>query len=193
MKVVNLSATRTQCLHDWNDSFTCNVCGETCEHPSNVIEATCNKQALCEICRKRYGALNPEKATLMFEGTWATTKTTYAFNRTCCDASDVPVADHELGNDNVCDICEYTDVVYDNTVPEKVEIPENDQFEGGTVVRIEEITAGTIYNKVKWAVRELAENYLALEFAAERNGSPVQPDGKITVKINIPDSFGTKA
>lgn len=80
-------------------------------------------------------------------------------------------------------------VEYD--VPDSVTIPENDCFEGDTVVKVEKITTGTAMNTAKEAMKDVAEKFVAFEFTAKKNGATVQPNGKLAVTFDIPAGYST--
>ncbi len=82
-------------------------------------------------------------------------------------------------------------VEYDVPADNSVAIPENDCFEGDTVVKVERITAGTAMNTAKEAMKTVAEKFVAFEFTAKKDGATVQPNGKLAVTFAIPDGYST--
>ena len=65
-------------------------------------------------------------------------------------------------------------------------------FEDGTVVTVEKITQGTIYDTVKKALEKVVakmDNTAIFEFTATKDGKPVQPGGSLSVTFDIPKNL----
>lgn len=82
-------------------------------------------------------------------------------------------------------------VEYDVPTDNSVAIPENDCFEGDTVVKVEKITAGSTMTAAKEAMKAVAEKFVAFEFTAKKDGATVQPNGKLEVTFAIPSGYST--
>lgn len=81
------------------------------------------------------------------------------------------------------------EVIYDIPAGGSVTIPENDCFDGNTVVKVEEIQSGNVKQTIDKAMKEIAANYVAFDFTATKNNVSVQPNGKLTVTFAIPNGF----
>jgi hypothetical protein len=103
----------------------------------------------------------------------------------------ISVADYTAGQapDEFDDVI--SKVEYDIPADDSVAIPENDCFEGDTVVKVEKITAGTSMNTAKEAMKTVAEKYVAFEFTAKKDGATVQPNGALAVTFAIPAGYST--
>ena len=82
-------------------------------------------------------------------------------------------------------------VIYDTPADDSVTIPENDCFEGGTVVTVEVIVEGERFAQVAEVMEAVAESYVAYEFTATKDEVAVQPNGKLTVTFDIPADYST--
>ncbi len=80
-------------------------------------------------------------------------------------------------------------VIYDTPADNTVQIPENDCFEGGTTVTVQLIEEGKNFETVSAAMEFVAEQYVAYQFTAAKDGVQVQPSGKLAVTIAIPESY----
>ncbi len=81
------------------------------------------------------------------------------------------------------------DVTYDVPEDDSVQIPENDCFEGGTTVKVEEVTEEEVKEAVAEAMKDVAQQYIAYEFTATKDDAQVQPSGKLTVTFTIPEGY----
>ena len=77
-------------------------------------------------------------------------------------------------------------VIYDIPAGSDISIPENDCFDGNTVVKVEEIKSGSVKQTVDKAMESVAEKYVAYEFTATKDNVAVQPNGKLAVTFAIP-------
>lgn len=82
-------------------------------------------------------------------------------------------------------------VIYDTPEDDSVEIPENDCFEGGTIVTVEVVEEGEIYEQVTEVMENRAATYTVFEFTATKDDEQVQPDGNLTVTFDIPAGYST--
>ena len=82
-------------------------------------------------------------------------------------------------------------VIYDTPADESITIPENDCFEGGTVVTVEVIEEGERFEQITEVMEDVAESYVAYEFTAIKDNATVQPGGKLTVTFHIPADYST--
>ena len=84
---------------------------------------------------------------------------------------------------------ETDNVIYDLPEDDSVSIPENDCFEDGTTVTVEKIVDGDLFQQVAEVMGQVAENYLAFEFTATKDGENVQPNGKLTITFTLPEGY----
>lgn len=79
-------------------------------------------------------------------------------------------------------------------VPEGVKVEGDTAFPENTLVKVENITSGEIYNRVEKAVGEIVfkGKIAVFEFTATANHTAVQPNGKVKVSFNLPDNLSTK-
>ncbi|MBO7737961.1 MAG: hypothetical protein J6S77_04560 [Clostridia bacterium] len=82
---------------------------------------------------------------------------------------------------------EVPDVIYD--IPADITIPQNDCFDGNTIVKVEKIKAGGTLEIVDKAMQSIAEKYVAFEFTATKDNATVQPNGKLAVTFDIPQGY----
>ncbi|MBM6896632.1 beta-N-acetylglucosaminidase domain-containing protein [Pseudoflavonifractor capillosus] len=82
-------------------------------------------------------------------------------------------------------------VVVDNQSGVQIVVGNADQvFAGNTVITVESVTEGKIFDIVKQALKDLVsdmKNTAILEITATLNGKPVQPNGTVQVTFQIPD------
>ncbi len=65
-------------------------------------------------------------------------------------------------------------------------------FEGGTVVKVESITDGEIYDRVETALKDVVasmDDVAIFEFTATKNGEVVEPAGDVQVTFKIPENL----
>lgn len=84
---------------------------------------------------------------------------------------------------------ESADVIYDLPENGGVVIADNDCFEDGTTVKVEEIIEGELFDRVTEAMEQVAEAYVAFEFTATKDHEAVQPNGKLTVTFQLPEGY----
>lgn len=103
----------------------------------------------------------------------------------------ISVADYTMGQapDEFDDVI--PEVEYEIPEDESVVIPENDCFEGDTVVKVEKITEGAALETVNSAMETVAEKFVAFEFTATKDGAAVQPNGSLAVTFAIPAGYST--
>ena len=80
-------------------------------------------------------------------------------------------------------------VIYDIPAGSDISIPENDCFDGNTVVKVEEIKSGSVKQTVDKAMESVAKKYVAYEFTATKDNVAVQPNGKLAVTFAIPSGY----
>jgi len=85
-------------------SGVCSVCEYKCEH-GKYIPATCNQQAVCEICGSSFGEVDSDKHTGALE--YSTTETTHQQYYTCCNATVGTAEEHTYEKGSSCDTCGY--------------------------------------------------------------------------------------
>ena len=82
-------------------------------------------------------------------------------------------------------------VVVDNQSGVQIVVGNADQvFAANTVITVESVTEGKIFDIVKQALKDLVsdmKNTAILEITATLNGKPVQPNGTVQVTFQIPD------
>ncbi len=82
-------------------------------------------------------------------------------------------------------------VVVDNQSGVQIVVGNADQvFAGNTVITVESVTEGKIFDIVKQALKDLVsdmKNTAILEITATLDGKPVQPNGTVQVTFQIPD------
>lgn len=114
---------------------------------------------------------------------------------TCGEDQGAPMGhnwqDATAGGSKTCVVCGATEsgVIYDIPQDNSVVFPENDCFEQDTIIKVEPITEGNAMEAVDQAMDTLAEQYIAYEFTAVKDGMSVQPNGKLTVIFAIPEGF----
>ena len=64
-------------------------------------------------------------------------------------------------------------------------------FEEGTTVTAEAVTTGTLYERAKEAVADVAEQFAVFDINAVKENAKVQPSGTVAVSFPIPTSFST--
>ncbi len=64
-------------------------------------------------------------------------------------------------------------------------------FEDGTKVTAEAVTSGTVYERAKTAVADVAEQFTVFDINAVKEEAKVQPSGKLAVSFPIPQEFST--
>lgn len=64
-------------------------------------------------------------------------------------------------------------------------------FEDGTKVTAEAVTSGTVYERAKAAVADVAEQFTVFDINAVKEEAKVQPSGKLAVSFPIPQDFST--
>lgn len=80
-------------------------------------------------------------------------------------------------------------VIYDIPTDLGITLPENDCFEADTVVKVEKVQSGSIYDTVVTSMSKVADQYSAFEFTATKNNVSVQPSGKLTVTFDLPEGY----
>ncbi len=111
----------------------------------------------------------------------ATTDGVMTYTCTVCGATKTEVIEKTGGSQD--------DVIYDIPEDNTVVIPENDCFEAGTTVKVEQLEQGDIFDQVQEVMQNRAESYVAYEFTATMDGVTVQPNGKLTVTFTIPAGY----
>ncbi len=81
------------------------------------------------------------------------------------------------------------EVTYDIPENGNIAIPENDCFDGNTIVKVEEIQNEADIQTVNMAMETVAQKFIAYDFTATKNNTAVQPNGKLTVVFTIPDGY----
>ncbi len=64
-------------------------------------------------------------------------------------------------------------------------------FEEGTTVTAEAVTGGTLYERAKAAMADVAEQFTVFDINAVKENAKVQPSGAVEVAFPIPASFST--
>jgi DNA-directed RNA polymerase subunit RPC12/RpoP len=82
-------------------------------------------------------------------------------------------------------------VIYDTPEDNTVEIPENDCFEGGTIITVEKVEEGEIFDQAAGAMQGREESFVVFEFTAFKDGAAVQPNDKLMVTFAIPENYST--
>ncbi|MBO5778410.1 MAG: hypothetical protein J6R82_02465 [Clostridia bacterium] len=82
-----------------------------------------------------------------------------------------------------------TEVIYDLPQNGDVTIPENECFTPGTVVKVEKLDDGAIFNVAVQSMEKVAEKFQVFEFTAQMDGAAVQPDGTMAVTFAIPEGY----
>ena len=84
-------------------------------------------------------------------------------------------------------------VTVDNNTDNRITVGNADKvFEANTVITVESVTQGKIYDTVKEALKNLVadmKNSAILDITATLNGKPVQPDGKVQMTFAIPENL----
>ena len=85
------------------------------------------------------------------------------------------------------------DVILDNNTDNRITVGNADKvFEANTVITVESVTQGKIYDTVKEALKNLVDdmkNTAILDITATLNGKPVQPSGKVQMTFAIPENL----
>ena len=81
------------------------------------------------------------------------------------------------------------EIVYELPEDNSVVIPDNDCFEDGVNVKVEQIAEGDIFDTAVNTMKWLAESYTVYDFTACKNGAAVQPNGSLTVTFAIPEGY----
>ena len=85
------------------------------------------------------------------------------------------------------------DVILDNNTDNRITVGNADTvFEANTVITVESVTQGKIYDTVKEALKNLVadmKNTAILDITATLNGKPVQPNGKVQMTFAIPENL----
>ena len=84
-----------------------------------------------------------------------------------------------------------TEVIYDLPQDSEIVIPENECFTPGTVVKVEKLSDGDIFQIAAQSMESVAESYQVYEFTATMENAAVQPDGKLAVTFAIPEGYST--
>lgn len=76
----------------------------------------------------------------------------------------------------------------DYDVPDGIEIEGDTAFEEGTIVKVESIASGEIYERVEKALSNIAvaDKIAVFEFSATKDNATVQPNGKVKVSFDLP-------
>ncbi len=200
--VLTLSPTETK---EGEKTYTCSVCKATEKKPvaplththsyETVVTApTCTADGYTTYTCTCGDSYTEDKTDALGHayGTWTQTKApTYtdagAEARTCqtCGATETR-AIAVLAEPGVI---VQDGVTYHVPADSAVTVPKNDCFEEDTVVKIEEILGGDVFDTVVTAMMSIAEKYVAYEFTAEKDNVSVQPEGKLTVTFAIPDGY----
>lgn len=79
----------------------------------------------------------------------------------------------------------------DYDTPEGIEIEGDTAFEEGTVVKVENVASGEIYERAEKSLNEIAENgkIAVFEFSATKDNATVQPNGKVKVSFALPSNL----
>ena len=84
-------------------------------------------------------------------------------------------------------------MILDNNTDNQITVGNADKvFEQGTVITVESVTQGEIYNTVKEALKDVVadmKNTAILDITATLNGKPVQPNGKVQMTFAIPENL----
>ncbi len=85
------------------------------------------------------------------------------------------------------------DVILDNNTDNRITVGNADKvFEANTVITVESVTQGKIYDTVKEALKDVVadmKNTAILDITATLNGKPVQPNGKVQMTFAIPENL----
>ena len=87
---------------------------------------------------------------------------------------------------------EEDDVIYDLPEDGSVTIPENDCFEPDTIVSVEKVEEGEIFETAADAMTSVAEDYVIFEITATKDNVTVQPNGTFTITFAIPEGYSEK-
>ena len=155
--------TEPNCTEGGYTTYTCTMCGAS--YVSDHTEALSHSWDA--------GVVTKEPT--------ATEDGVKTYTCTVCGATKTEVID-KLGG-------EQGDVDYELPEDGTVSIPENDCFEDGTTVKVEQVEEGEIFDQVQDAMEGREESYLVFEFTATKDGVDVQPDGKLTVTFAIPAGY----
>lgn len=200
--VLTLSPTETK---EGEKTYTCSVCKatekksvapltHTHSYETVVTAPTCTAEGYTTYtctCGDSYTADKTDALGHAY-GTWTQTKApTYtdagAESRTCQTCGDTETRAIAVLAEP--DVIVQDGVTYHVPADSAVTVPENDCFEEDTVVKIEEILSGDVFDTVVTAMMSVAEKYVAYEFTAEKDNVSVQPEGKLTVTFAIPDGY----
>ena len=84
-------------------------------------------------------------------------------------------------------------MILDNNTDNQITVGNADKvFEQGTVITVESVTQGEIYNTVKEALKDVVADMThtaILDITATLNGKPVQPSGKVQMTFAIPENL----
>lgn len=134
-----------------------------------------------------------------FAGTWSGSyvltgyeKFTVSLNGEHCKIKNHEKTKTAPNKDNL--ITPDTEVVppqIDYDTPEGVEIEGDTAFEEGTIVKVENVASGEIYERAEKALSNIAdENKIAVfEFSATKDNTAVQPNGKVKVSFALPSNL----
>ena len=85
------------------------------------------------------------------------------------------------------------DVILDNNTDNQITVGNADKvFEANTVITVEGVTQGEIFNTVKEALKDVVadmKNPAILDITATLNGKPVQPSGKVQMTFAVPENL----
>lgn len=80
-------------------------------------------------------------------------------------------------------------VIYDLPQDGSVIIEKNDFFADGTLVKVQKVEEGEIFEAVAQSMKTVAEAFRVFTFSAVCQDIPVEPAGKLRVTLRIPDGY----
>lgn len=77
------------------------------------------------------------------------------------------------------------------TPPKALKLKAIPPFEEGTVVKVENVASGEIYERAEKSLNEIAEDgkIAVFEFSATKDNATVQPNGKVKVSFDLPSNL----
>ena len=83
-----------------------------------------------------------------------------------------------------------TKVIYNTE--KGITFADNNNFQAGTTVTAKEVKSGTAFDMAKKALASVSSKFVVFDFSAVKSGATVQPNGKVKVTMNIPETLSAE-
>lgn len=175
------------------------VCNHAKKVTSGQVEATCIREGYsgdisCDNCNK---LIQKGEAVPMLSHNPSDWKLDNKYHWKECKDCKTEIEDSKKEHtliDGKCKICSYQEEKKENSLVNtqtnvKVEFNDN-AVPSDTMLEVEAITKGETYEQIKEVLPKVKQ-FILLDINLLRNGTKIQPNGKVTVNIPVPENFDT--